>query len=163
MYSQSYVLFCFFSVVMYGCESWNIKKAECWRIETFKLWCWSSLLRVPWTERRLNQSILKEINPECLLEELMLKLQYFGHLMQRAKSSEKTLLMGKIEGRRRGQQRTRWLGWCHWLNRHEFEQLQELVDREAWRAGAHGAQGVRQDRDRTTTTICIYLDISRYI
>ena len=98
-------------VVMYGCESWTIKKAECQRFDTFELWCWRSLLRVPWTARRSNQSILKETNTEYSLEGLMLKLklQYFGHLMQRANSSEKTLMMGKTEGRRRGQQRTRWL------------------------------------------------------
>ena len=102
----------FFPVVMYGCESWTIKKAECWRIDAFELWCWRTLLRVPWTARRSNQSILKEINPENSLEGMMLKLQYFGDLMQRADSLEKTLMQGKIEGRRRkGQQRMRWDGW----------------------------------------------------
>ena len=100
-----------FPVVMYGCESWSIKKAESWRIYTFELWCWRRLLGVPWTARRSNQPILKEINPEYSLEGLMLKLQYFGLLMQRADSLEKTLMLGKIEGRRtRGQQRMRWLG-----------------------------------------------------
>ena len=102
----------FFPVVMYGCESWTIKKAECQRIDAFALWCWRRLLRVPWTARRSNQSILKEISPEYSLEGLMLKLklQYFGHLMQRADSFEKTLMVGKIEGRRRrGRQRMRWL------------------------------------------------------
>ena len=101
-----------FPVVVYGCESWTIKKAECRRIDAFELWCWRRLLRVPWTERRSNQSILKEISPGCSLEGLMLKLklQYFGHLIQRANSLEKTLMLGKIEGRRkRGQQRLRWL------------------------------------------------------
>ena len=101
-----------FPVVMYGCESWTVKKAECQRIDTFGLWCWRRLLRVPWTARRSNQSILKEISPEYSLEGLMvkLKLQYFGHLMQRADSFEKTLMLGKTEGRRRrGQQRMRWL------------------------------------------------------
>ena len=101
-----------FPVVMYGCESWTIKKAECWRINAFELWCWRRLLRVPWTARRSNQSVLKEIGPRCSLEGLMLKLklQYFGHLMLRADSFEKTLMLGKIEGRRRrGQQRMRWL------------------------------------------------------
>ena len=101
-----------FPVVMYGCESWTVKKAECQRIDAFELWCWRRLLRVPWTARTSNQSILKEINPGCSLEGLMLnlKLQYFGHLMQRADSFEKTLMLGKIEGRRRrGQQRMRWL------------------------------------------------------
>ena len=100
-----------FPVVMYTCESWTIKKAECRRIDAFELWCWRRLLRVPWTARRSNQSILKEISPGCSQEGLMLKLklQYFGHLMQRADSFEKTLMLGKIEGRRRGQQRMRWL------------------------------------------------------
>ena len=101
-----------FPVVIYGCESWTIKKAECWRIDAFELWCWRRLLRVPWTARRSNQSILKEISPGSSLEGLMfeLKLQYFGHLMRRADSFEKTLILGKIEGRRRrGQQRMRWL------------------------------------------------------
>ena len=106
-----------FPVVMYGCESWNIKKAECRRIDAFELWCWRRLFRVPWTARRSNQSILKEISPGCSLEGLMLKLklQYFGQLMQRADSLEKTLMLGKIEGRRRrGQQRMSWLdGWHH--------------------------------------------------
>ena len=102
---------------MYGCERWTVKKAEPQRIDAFELWCWRRLLRIPWTARRSNQSILKEISPGCSLERLMLKLklQYFGHLMQRADSSEKTLMLGKIEGRRRrGQQRMRWLvGWHH--------------------------------------------------
>ena len=101
-----------FPVIMYGCESWTIKKPECQRIDAFELWCWRRLLRVPWTARRSNQSILKEISPECSLEELMLKLklQYFGHLMRRTDSFEKTLMLGKIEGgRKRGQQRMRWL------------------------------------------------------
>ena len=100
-----------FPVVMYGCESWTIKKAECQRIDAFELWCWRRLLRVPWTARRSNQSTLKKISPECSLEGLMLKLklQYFGHLMRRADSFEKTLMLGKIESRRRGWQRIRWL------------------------------------------------------
>ena len=99
-----------FPVVMYECESWTTKKAESWRIYTFKLWCWRRLLRVPWTARRSNQYILKEINPDYSLEGLMLKLQYFGHLMQRTDSLEKTLMLGKTEGRRRGDNR-RWDGW----------------------------------------------------
>ena len=114
-----------FPVVMYGCESWTIKKAECRRIDAFELWCWRRLLRVPWTARRSNQSTLKEISPKCSLEGLMLKLklQYFGHLMGRADSFEKTLVLGKIEGgQRRGRQRMRWLDWHHQLNAHEFEQ-----------------------------------------
>ena len=102
-----------FPVVMYGCESWSIKKAECWRIDAFELWCWRRFLRVPWTAWRSNQSILKEISPEYSLEGLMLKLklQYFGHLMQRTDSFEKTLMLGKIEGKRRGWQKMRWDGW----------------------------------------------------
>ena len=113
-----------FPVVMYGCESWTIKRAEHQRTDAFEMWCWRRLLRVPWTARRSNQSVLKEINPEYSLEGVMLKLklQYFGHLMQRANSLEKTLMLGKIEGtRRRGQQRMRWLGH-HRLNGLEFEQ-----------------------------------------
>ena len=107
---------------MYGCESWTIKKAEHWRIDAFELWCWRRFLRVPWTARRSNQSILKEISPEYSLEGLMLKLQYFGHMMWRTDSLEKTLMLGKIEGgRRRGQQRTRWLEHQQ-LNGREFEQ-----------------------------------------
>ena len=100
-----------FPVVMYGCESWTIKKVKCWRIDAFELWCWRRLLRAPWTARRSNQSILEEISPECSLEGLMLKLklQYYGHLMRRADSFEKTFMLGMIEGRRRGQQRMRWL------------------------------------------------------
>ena len=114
---------------MYGCESWTIKKAKCWKIDALELWCWRRLLRVPWTTRRSNQSILKEISPEYSLEGLMLKLklQYFGHLMWRTDSLEKFLMLGKIEGRmRRGQQKMR---WHHWLNGHEFEQA--LGDGEA--------------------------------
>ena len=113
-----------FPVVMYGCESWTVKKAECRRIDAFELWCWRRLLRVPWTARRSNQSILKEISPEYSLEGLMLKLKllYFGHLMWRTDSLEKTLMLQKIEGRRRrGWQRMRWCGWHHRLNGHEFE------------------------------------------
>ena len=113
-----------FQAVMYGCESWTLKKAEGQRIDAFELWCWGRLLRVPWTERRSNQSILKEISPEYSLEGLMLKLklQHFDHLMWRAASLENTLMLGKIEGRRRrGWQRMRWVGWHHRLNGHEFE------------------------------------------
>ena len=112
-----------FPVVMYGCESWTIKKTEHRKIDAFKLWYWRKLLRVPWTARRSNQSILNEINPEYSLEGLMLKLKlpYFGHLIQRDDSMEKTLMMGKIEGkRRRGRQRMRWFGWHHQLDGHEF-------------------------------------------
>ena len=133
-------------VVMYGCENCTIKKAECWRIGVFQPWCWRRLFRVPWIARKSNQSILKEINPEYSLEGLMLKLQYFGHLMGRTDSFEKSLILGKFEGRRRRGREDEMVGYHHWLNGHEFEITPGDSERQ-WNLACYslGSQRVRHD------------------
>ena len=152
-----------FPAVMHGCESWTIKKAERQEIDAFELWCWKRLLRVPWTANRSNQSILKEINPEYSLEGLMLKLQYFGHLMRGTNSLEKTLMVGKIEGRKKsGRQEDEMAGWHHQLNGHEFVQIPGDGEGQETLACCSPWGGKESDMTESSNNFCLYFSLGNF-